>query len=97
MINITSSLPSASGEVSYAKTTITAKGDPGYLTTAIMICESALLLIPSAKPKERLTTIGKRGGILTSVTAFGDALVESLRTTGRFEFESRMVADKKQK
>lgn len=62
-----------------------------------MICESALLLVPAAKPKERLPAIGRRGGILTAMSAFGDRLVESLRSTGRFEFESRIVEAKKTK
>jgi len=62
------------------------KGDPGYLGTSVMLCESALGL---AHDYDRLTPMAKEGGHLTSVTVFGDkVLKERLEATGRFEFES---------
>jgi len=54
-----------------------------------MIAESALsLLNPEALP-----ALAQKGGVLTPVTAFGDVLVERLRETGRFEFESGVVEE----
>ena len=54
-----------------------------------MIAESALsLLNPEALP-----ALAQKGGVLTPMTAFGDVLVERLRETGRFEFESGVVEE----
>lgn len=55
-----------------------------------MVSESALSLIPANK-ESRLTTMGKEGGFLTPMTAFGDSLIESLKRSGRFEYESRVI------
>lgn len=52
-----------------------------------MISESALLLLSV----EKLPPLARRGGILTPMTAFGDALIERLQSTGRFEFDSNVV------
>lgn len=53
-----------------------------------MIAESALAL---ALDHTRLPDHGQRGGVLTSATAFGDVLVERLEKSGEFEFESRVL------
>lgn len=57
-----------------------------------MVSESALSLIPANK-ESRLTSLGKEGGFLTPMTAFGDSLIENLKRTGRFEYESRVIHD----
>ena len=54
-----------------------------------MIAESALCLLDSSRPK--LPPLGLEGGVLTPVTAFGDALVERLQKSERFELSSRVV------
>lgn len=46
-----------------ARATFKARGDPGYLATSIMICESALGIIHDY---DRLTDLAKEGGHLTS-------------------------------
>jgi len=55
-----------------------------------MVSESALSLIP-ANRDSRLTDMGKEGGFLTPMTAFGDSLIENLTKTGKFEYESRVI------
>jgi len=52
--------------------TVSAKGDPGYAATAVMMGESALCLA---------RTEGE-GGVLTPASAMGGALVERLRAAG---------------
>lgn len=54
-----------------------AKGDPGYKATALMLGESALAL---ALDRDALPPSG--GGVLTPATALGDALVARLRDAG---------------
>ncbi|SIR69784.1 saccharopine dehydrogenase family protein [Williamsia sterculiae] len=55
---------------------VSAKGDPGYKATAVMLGESALTL---ALDRAKLPD---RHGILTPVAAMGDALVDRLRMAG---------------
>jgi short subunit dehydrogenase-like uncharacterized protein len=56
---------------------VSAKGDPGYAATAVMLGESALAL---AFDRDALPPSG--GGVLTPATAIGDALVDRLRAAG---------------
>jgi short subunit dehydrogenase-like uncharacterized protein len=56
---------------------VSAKGDPGYAATAVMLSESALAL---AFDRDALPPSG--GGVLTPATAIGDALVDRLRAAG---------------
>ena len=69
-----------------------------YIHTA-MISESALSLLlppPSASievqknynPFSALPPMAKQGGVLTPMTAFGDVLIQRLRDTGHFEFNT---------
>jgi short subunit dehydrogenase-like uncharacterized protein len=53
-----------------------AQGDPGYKATAMMFGEAALTL---ALDREHLP---ERYGVLTPVSAMGDALVTRLRSAG---------------
>ena len=55
---------------------VSAKGDPGYAATAVMLGEAALCL---ALDGERLP---RRGGVLTPSTGLGNPLVERLRVAG---------------
>ncbi|KAK0212332.1 Saccharopine dehydrogenase-domain-containing protein [Desarmillaria ectypa] len=68
----------------YAKTTFKGQGDPGYLLSCIMVAEAALCLLHP----ETIRPFARRGGILTPASAMGDALMERLNATGRFEIES---------
>ncbi|CAA7262294.1 unnamed protein product [Cyclocybe aegerita] len=100
--NITTSTTTPPVQV---KTIVKGKGDPGYLLTAIMISESALsILLPLASESQEavptpgksnnihaLTALAQQGGVLTSMTAFGDVLIKRLEETGRFEFSSSVV------
>ncbi|KAF9478098.1 saccharopine dehydrogenase [Pholiota conissans] len=100
--NITTSSSAPPVEV---KTVIKGKGDPGYLLSALMISESALCFLlppvsagtsPSLTPKDNvhaLPALGRQGGVLTTMTAFGDELIRRLEETGRFEFSSSVVED----
>jgi short subunit dehydrogenase-like uncharacterized protein len=56
---------------------VSAKGDPGYAATAVMLGESALALV---EDRERLP---ERAGILTPATAFDGVLVDRLRAAGQ--------------
>ena len=53
----------------------------------VMLAECAIGLLDTSK----LTPLARQGGVLTSVTAFGDELVKRLETTGRFEFETKII------
>jgi short subunit dehydrogenase-like uncharacterized protein len=52
-----------------------------------MIAEAALCILLS---HEELPELGKRGGVLTPMSGLGDLLIERLKATGKFEFESKM-------
>lgn len=58
------------------RSTVAAKGDPGYAATAVMLGESALAL---ALDGDRLP---RRAGVLTPATAIGLPLADLLRTHG---------------
>ncbi|KAB5588380.1 Saccharopine dehydrogenase [Ceratobasidium theobromae] len=73
------------------KSYVYGNGDPGYRLSSIMIVESALLLLDSSN----LTPLGHQGGILTPTVAFGDKLVEALRSTGRFEISTEVLESRK--
>ena len=53
---------------------VSAKGDPGYAATSLMLGEAAMCLARDELPD--------RGGVLTPATAMGLVLVERLRTAG---------------
>jgi short subunit dehydrogenase-like uncharacterized protein len=55
---------------------VSAKGDPGYKATAVMMGEAALCL---ALDRERLP---QRGGVLTPASGIGTALADRLRAAG---------------
>jgi short subunit dehydrogenase-like uncharacterized protein len=55
---------------------VAAKGDPGYKATAMMLGEAALTL---ALDRDKLPD---RRGVLTPISAMGDALVDRLRAAG---------------
>ncbi len=57
------------------RTTVAAKGDPGYAATAVMLGESGLCLALDPPPVDR-------AGALTPATAMGAVLAQRLRTTG---------------
>ncbi|KAI6101403.1 Saccharopine dehydrogenase-domain-containing protein [Pisolithus croceorrhizus] len=86
--NITTSAPVASGRTVTVRTTFKGKGDPGYLLSSIMISEAALALV---QDKDLLPPFGKRGGVLTPMTAFGDVLIQRLNACGRISIESGAV------
>ncbi|MCW2615098.1 MAG: putative saccharopine dehydrogenase/reductase [Frankiales bacterium] len=56
------------------RTTVSAKGDPGYAATAVMLGESALSLA--------LDDLPAAAGVLTPATAMGDPLADRLRAAG---------------
>ncbi|KAI6099936.1 hypothetical protein EDD16DRAFT_1657074 [Pisolithus croceorrhizus] len=86
--NITTSAPVATGRTVTVRTTFKGKGDPGYLLSSIMISEAALALV---QDKDLLPPLGKRGGVLTPMTAFGDVLIQRLNACGRISIESGVV------
>ena len=67
------------------RTTVKAKGDPGYAATSVMLGESALALA--------LDTLPVSAGVLTPATAIGRPLVDRLRAAG-FTFEVERLADR---
>ncbi|KAG6382104.1 Saccharopine dehydrogenase-domain-containing protein [Boletus reticuloceps] len=86
--NITTSLPNAEGRTTTVRTTFRGKGEPGYFLSSIIIVECALSLVLEA---DHLPSFAKRGGVLTPMTAFGDVLIERLKTSGRITIESEVV------
>ncbi len=56
------------------RTTVAAKGDPGYAATAVMLGESGLSLA--------LDPLTSGGGVLTPATAMGTVLADRLRAAG---------------
>ncbi|KAL0065576.1 hypothetical protein AAF712_007487 [Marasmius tenuissimus] len=73
-------------------TTLTGKGDPGYLLSPILMAECALPLLNT----DALPELARRGGILTPATAFGDVLVERLEANERFtvQYQVHTTEDK---
>jgi short subunit dehydrogenase-like uncharacterized protein len=53
-----------------------------------MISEAALSI---ALSHEQLPELGQRGGVLTPMSALGDVLIERLKASGKFEFESEVL------
>ena len=51
------------------------KGDPGYKSTAKLICESALCLALSSENLPNTNT----GGVLTTSTGLGSTLIDRLK------------------
>ncbi|KAA1476973.1 NAD-P-binding protein [Dentipellis sp. KUC8613] len=88
-INITSSTSTPGTPPTLVRTVIKGDGDPGLTLTAIMLVESALCLLTT--PVAELPPLARKGGILTPMTAMGDALVERLKETGKFAFESEVL------
>ncbi|KAH8832492.1 NAD-P-binding protein [Flagelloscypha sp. PMI_526] len=94
ILNITKSTTTPGNSIpTTVRTTVDIKGDAGYLVTSILIGECALSALPANK--HRLPPLGRKGGFLTSMTAFGDVLIERLERTGRFRFASEVVDPKK--
>ncbi len=58
----------------HVQAVVAADRDPGYGATAIMLSESALCLAEDALPA--------RGGVLTTASCMGMALVDRLRGAG---------------
>ena len=56
-----------------------------------MVSECALALLLN---RDELPELGKRGGVLTPASAFGDVLVRRLEETGRFQFESGRLTER---
>lgn len=68
------------------------KGDPGYLRTAMFISETALTL---ALEKQRLSTLGQQGGVLTPATIGGEVLAERLSKYGGVKIVTKDVSNSK--
>jgi len=75
---------------SKAMATLSVKGDPGYLRTAMFISETALTL---SLEKARLSKLGQQGGVLTPATAGGEVLAERLRKYGGVKIETKDVSN----
>jgi len=83
--NISSSVADANSSQIHVKSIMRGQGDPGYSLSSIMVSESALALLLDY---DSLPSLGRQGGVLTSMSAMGDVLIERLKNTGRFKFES---------
>ncbi|KAJ3750462.1 Saccharopine dehydrogenase-domain-containing protein [Lentinula detonsa] len=89
VINVTTSLPSSSfPEPVKVETTISAKGDPGYYLSPIMMAESALALLLDS---EELPPLAKKGGVLTPAIAFGDVIVRRLQEYAKFHIVCEVI------
>lgn len=51
-----------------------------------MVSESALCLLPANRDK--LTSLGREGGLLTPMSAFGSTIMDRLVATGKFEIST---------
>ena len=56
-----------------------------------MVSESALCLLPANR--DGLSRLGREGGILTPMSAFGSTLLDRLVATGKFEISSGELVD----
>lgn len=56
-----------------------------------MVSEAAIALLP--RNRSRLTALGRAGGILTPMSAFGNTITERLVATGKFEISSEELID----
>lgn len=54
-----------------------------------MISECALALVLN---KDSLPPFGRRGGVLTPMTAFGDVLIQRLNDCGRIKISSEVLS-----
>ncbi|KAJ3823363.1 Saccharopine dehydrogenase-domain-containing protein [Lentinula raphanica] len=89
VINVTSSLPSSSfPKPVKVETVISAKGDPGYYLSPIMMAESALALLLNT---EELPPLAKQGGVLTPAIALGDAVVKRLQEYANFDITCEVI------
>jgi short subunit dehydrogenase-like uncharacterized protein len=59
-----------------------------HLRQSVEMAESALAI---ALEKDSLPTLGRKGGVLTPMSALGDVLVRRLERSGRFEFEQYII------
>ncbi|KAG8903197.1 hypothetical protein FRB99_003609 [Tulasnella sp. 403] len=91
VINVTTTAPANNEPVQAVKTIIKGTGEPGYYLTAVMVSEIAFGLLPPNRA--HLTSFGREGGVLTSMSALGLSLVERLKATGKFDFESEIISD----
>jgi short subunit dehydrogenase-like uncharacterized protein len=55
-----------------------------------MITEAALALVLDS---DKLPEIGKKGGVLTPMSALGQVLLERMEGTGRWKFESEVIGE----
>jgi len=90
--NITSSAPSPGTPQVHAQTVVKGRGDPGYLVTAVFLGEAALTLLPPSFDK--LTSLAKRGGVLTPMSALGEPYIERLKKSGRINIESKIIRER---
>jgi short subunit dehydrogenase-like uncharacterized protein len=109
--NVSSSVAGANSSQTHTKSVMSGQGDPGYGLTSskrsasditasclnvmhgvVMISESALALLLDY---DSLPSLGRRGGVLTSMSAMGDVLIERLKDTGMFQFESEVLGKEK--
>ncbi|KAJ3857802.1 Saccharopine dehydrogenase-domain-containing protein [Lentinula lateritia] len=89
VINVTTSLPcSAFPKPVKVETTISAKGDPGYYLSPIMMAESGLALLLD---KPALPALAKNGGVLTPAIALGDVIVKRLQEFAKFDIRCEVV------
>lgn len=86
--NISSSVAGANSSQIHVRSVMSGQGDPGYTLSSIMVSESALALLLNY---DSLPSLGRQGGVLTSMSAMGDVLIERLKDTGRFKFESSVL------
>lgn len=56
-----------------------------------MVSEGAIALLPSNRSK--LTALGRAGGLLTPMSAFGSTITERLVATGKFDIVSEELID----
>ncbi|KAH7880803.1 Saccharopine dehydrogenase-domain-containing protein [Lentinula edodes] len=89
VINVTTSLPSSAfPKPVKVETTISAKGDPGYYLSPIMMAESGLALLLD---KPTLPALAKNGGVLTPAIALGDVIVKRLQEFAKFDIRCEVV------
>lgn len=62
-----------------------------YFNHTGMVSEGAIALLPSNRSK--LTALGRAGGLLTPMSAFGNTITERLVATGKFDIVSEELMD----
>ncbi|KAI0785720.1 NAD(P)-binding protein [Abortiporus biennis] len=85
--NITTSVPTPHKPLTNIRTSIKSQQHI-YAASAVFAVESALSILLQ---HDQLPSLGRQGGVLTPMSALGNVLIQRLKNTGLYTFESEVV------